>query len=297
MTCQLRHDLRGRVGERHDERLVGHLGQELRLQDAGGGEAEEHVGTFDAFVKTTLIALLAIDRLPLVHQRLAAEIDEAFDVVDPDVFLAGAERDEQVEAGEGGRAGTGGDDLHLGDVLAGKFQAVQDGRGDDDRRAMLVIVEDRDVHLLAKLAFDLETLRRLDVLEVDAAEGRLERRDGRDHAVDLVGIDLDVEDVDAGELLEEDGLALHHRLGRQWADIAEAENRRSVRDDGDEVGSGRIVGCGVRVVTDGKAGGGDAGRIGERQVALVAERLGRLDLKFARARVTVEEEGLLVEVA
>ena len=43
-------------------------------------------------------------------------------------------------------------------------------------------------------------------------------------------VDLDVEDVDAGELLEQHRLAFHHRLGGERADIAEAEHGRAVGD-------------------------------------------------------------------
>jgi hypothetical protein len=51
-----------------------------------------------------------------------------------------------------------------------------------------------------------------------------------------------------------------------------------------------------RVVGDGEAGGGDARRIGERQVALVAERLGGLDLQLAGLGIAVEEQRRLVEI-
>jgi len=63
------------------------------------------------------------------------------------------------------------------------------------------------------------------------------------------------------------------------------------------VGARGVVGGGFRIVADGEAGGGNTRRIGERQVALVAERLGRMDLQLARARIAVEEQRLLVEVA
>ena len=77
---------------------------------------------------------------------------------------------------------------------------------------------------------DLEALRRLDVLEVDAAEGRLEQLDGADELLGIVGGDLDVEDVDVGEALEEDALALHHRLAGERPDVAQAEHRGAVGD-------------------------------------------------------------------
>src|SRR5690606_347173 len=144
--------------------------------------------------------------------RLAAEIDEAFDIMDPDVFPACAQQDEQVETGEGGGTGAGCDDLDVGQVLAGVFEAVEDGGGDDDRGSVLIVVEDRDVHLLAQAAFDLEAFRSLDILQIDPAEGRLQRRDSRDHRLDVIGVDLDVENVDGGKFLEQDRLAFHHRL-------------------------------------------------------------------------------------
>ena len=119
--------------------------------------------------------------------------------------------------------------------LAGKFERVRHRRRDDDRGAVLVVVEDRDAHAGLQPLLDLEAFRRLDVLEVDAAEGWLQRCHDVDEAGDVLLRDLDVEDVDAGEFLEQDRLALHHRLGGERADIAEAEHGGAVGDDRDEV--------------------------------------------------------------
>ncbi len=98
---------------------------------------------------------------------------------------------------------------------------------------MLIVVEDRDLHALAQLALDVEALRRLDVLEVDAAEGGLKRGDDLDQLVGVELVQFDVEYVDAGELLEEAGLALHHRLAGERADVAEAEHRGAIGHDRD----------------------------------------------------------------
>jgi len=110
---------------------------------------------------------------------------------------------------------------------------------DDDRRAVLVVVEHGDLHPLAALALDVEALGRLDVLEVDSAEGRLERNDHVDELVRIAFVQLDVVAVEAGEFLEQHGLALHHRLGRKRTDRAETQHGRTVGDDRDEIAARR----------------------------------------------------------
>ena len=57
----------------------------------------------------------------------------------------------------------------------------------NDGRAVLVVVKDRDLHASAQACLDQEALGRLDVLEVDAAEGRLQ---AGDNFHQLVGVGL-----------------------------------------------------------------------------------------------------------
>ena len=73
-----------------------------------------------------------------------------------------------------GGAGAVADELRRLHVAAGELQRVDQAGGGDDGGAVLVVVEDRDVHQLAQPLLDDEAVGRLDVLEVDAAEGRAE---------------------------------------------------------------------------------------------------------------------------
>ena len=155
---------------------------------------------------------------------------------------------------------------------------------------MLVVVEHRDLHPLAKLALDVEALRRLDVLEVDAAEGGLERGDDVDELVGVALGELDVEDVDAGEFLEEDALAFHHRLGGERADGAQPEDRGAVGDDRDHVAARREAARLPGVLDDRLARRGHARRVREREVALREQRLGRGDFDLSGDR-----EAMIVE--
>ena len=126
-------------------------------------------------------------------------------------------------------------------VAVGDLEGVGERGEGDHGGAVLVVVEDRDVEPLLEAVLDLEATRRRDVLEVDAAEARREPDDGLDDLVDVGGREADRYAVDAAELLEEDGLALHHRHRRGRADVAETEHRRAVTDDGDRVGHPGVV--------------------------------------------------------
>jgi len=136
---------------------------------------------------------------------------------------------------------------------------------------VLVVVEHRDVQALPQPVLDLETRRGGDVLQVDPTEDRGDALDGLDDLLGAVHVQADREGVDAGELLEEQGLALHHRQGGLRADVAEAEHGGAVTDDGHGVAlDGEVVDPG-RLPLDGQADAGHPGRVGHRQVVAVAD--------------------------
>jgi hypothetical protein len=73
------------------------------------------------------------------------------------------------------------------------------------------------------------------------AEGGLQRGDHFDQLLRVFFVDFDVEHIDAGELLEQDGLAFHHRLGRQRADVAQAQHGRAVGDHAHQVAAAGVL--------------------------------------------------------
>ena len=152
----------------------------------------------------------------------------------------------------------------------------------DDRRSVLVVVEDGNLHRLPQRLLDVEAIRRANVLEVDAADRRLEQLTEANHVVGILRPDLEIEHVEIGELLEEISLAFHHRLAGERPDVAEPEHRRAVRDDGDEIALRRVPVRVVGIPLDLDARLGDAGRVRERKVALVREPLRRNDGDLSR---------------
>src|SRR4029450_4089314 len=113
---------------------------------------------------------------------------------------------------------------------------------------------------------DVEAVGRLDVLEVDPADGGLEELAELHDVIGRLRADLEIEDVDVGELLEEIPLAFHDGLAVERPDVAQPEYRGAVGDDGDEVAARRVAVSRVGVVPDREAGLGDTGRVGEGEV-------------------------------
>ena len=186
----------------------------LGLERAGGRQAEEHVGAVQRLGQRARVGLDRMRRLPLVEVG-AALVDHALAVAHDDMVVAHAHRLDQLGAGDRRGAGAVDHDLDVLELAPGQVAGVDQAGGGDDRGAVLVVVEDRDVHPLAQRLLDDEAVGRGDVLEVDAAEARLEQRDRVDEPLRVLGVELDVDRIDVGEALEQHRLAFHHRLGRR----------------------------------------------------------------------------------
>jgi hypothetical protein len=287
-------DLRVRVRHREDDRLRRHRADHLVREGALGGEAEHRVRPRHRVREGAGRGLGRVGRLPLVHALGAAAIDDALGVAQDDVVGGEPHRLEELRAGDAGGARAVHDEPRLAHVAARQVERVDEAGGRDDRGAVLVVVEDRDVHDLAQALLDHEALGRLDVLQVDAPEGRREIAHAVDEGVRVLGVDLEIDRIDVGEALEQHRLALHHGLRGERAEIAEAEDRGAVRDHRHHVGARRVVVGGRRVLGDRLHRDGDAGRIGEREVPLRRHRLRRDHLELAGPALGVELQGLLI---
>jgi hypothetical protein len=221
-------------------------------------------------------------------------VQDALRVDHQDIGRIDAQRDVHVGARNACRAGAREHDTDLRDVALGQFERVQQCGTADDGRAVLIIVEHGYVHHLLKRFLDVETLWRLDVLEVDAAEGRLEQLDATDQLVGVLGAKLDIEDVDIREPLEQDGFALHDGLARERPDVAEAEDGRAIGHDSDQVAPGRVREDIRWIFVDQPARQRHARRVRHGQVALRKARLRGYNLDLARPEAIVVLQNIVV---
>ena len=148
----LRRDLRVRVGHREDDRALRHRADALDADRAGPGEADEDVGARERLVG----GALEPSRVRLLGERELRRVESGAAVVERAVrgrsrrCRAHAGRQQHPRCRNAGGTRAGEDDADVLDALADHAQRVQQRGEDDDRRPVLVVVEDGNVECLAQ---------------------------------------------------------------------------------------------------------------------------------------------------
>ena len=176
--------------------------------------------------------------------------------------------------------------------LADDPGGVDEGGENDGRGALLVVMPDRNVQLPAKGVEDSKALGLGDVLEVDPAEARLEQLDGPHNLVRVLGSEAEGNRIDPTQVLEQQGLALHHRQGGLRPDVTETEYPAAVRDDGDAVGLVAVLEYQGRVGANRTAGRRHARAVPNAEVFEPPHRAFRKDLHLA-AVIGMKAQGFL----
>ena len=188
---------------------------------------------------------------------------------------------QDLRHGRAGRAAAGGHDPDVFQSLPDNPESVDKRGQDDDRRAVLVVVEDGNVELVAQALLDRKAARRCNVLEVDASEAGGDCLHDRNDRVDVLRRQADRESIDPAEVLEEHCLAFHHGQGCLWADVAQPEHRRAIGDDGDHVLLDRERPRLLRIVGDRLGNAGNSRRVHHRQIFSCFQRRFRDHLDLA----------------
>ena len=280
-------DFRCRVGESENNGPFAHRINHLRLHQISSRQAEKHISTLHRFAQGAQFGIYRKGRLVLVHGFGAAGIDDTTRVANQHFILVEPHVDQQVETGKGRRPGTRGDQPDLRDILVDHFKSRFHRSRHHYRGAMLIVVEHRNFHALMQVFLYVETIRCLDVFEVNAAKCRLQAFDGFRQLVRIFFIDLDIEHIDPGKALEQNGLAFHHRLGSQRADITEPEHRSTIGDHAYQVGTRRVFARREGIFFDFETGIGNTGGVSERQIVMRGHRFGGLDAQLSGSRLTV----------
>ena len=206
-------DLGVRIGHREDDGIPGHALDVTNREDARHAQPDEDVGLLHGVAEPALdlpgirgrchpaLHEIHADGTPAMERAVLVDTD---DVTDP-------AREQDFDGRRPRRAHAGDDHSELLRILADDAERVQQRSQDDDGGAVLVVVEHRDLEILAEPLLDLEAAWRRDILQIDAAEGGGEQLHGFHDLVAVLGGQADRKGIDSGELLEEHRLAFHHR--------------------------------------------------------------------------------------
>ncbi|MDT4855915.1 hypothetical protein FQZ97_902880 [compost metagenome] len=157
-------------------------------------------------------------------------------------------------------------------------------------------MEHGDVALLDQHLLNFEAVGRLDVFQIDAAEGIGDACDRVDESLRALCLDLDIDRVNAGEALEKQRLAFHHRFTGQGAQITQAEDGGAIADHGDQIAlAGEAVGV-VRVRGYRPDRFGHPRAVGQREFGGSVGRLAQFDADFPGAGEFVIVQCGLLEI-
>src|SRR5690606_33630825 len=228
-------NFRDRIGQGQDKWARRHLFDHVRLKHATRRQPQKHIGTADHIGQRARVGVL---RKPLQFRRHTFRTplpDQTMDISHPDIVNGHTKVDHQVKASQRRSPRPGCHHFDGVNVFAYHLQAVDQRRRYGNGSAVLVVMKDRNLHALAQCALDLEALGCLDVFKIDAAEGGLKRGNGFNKLVRIALVDFNVENINTGKFLEQDGLALHDRLRRLGANVAQTQYSGTIGDNADQV--------------------------------------------------------------
>ena len=285
-----------RIGIRHSEndRVGGHGADHILVEGAFDREPRENIRANQRFGQGAQRRVLHEAVFIFVHATFAAFVDDALGVAEDDVLALHAQSHIVLGAGDSGRSGAVEDHAHFAYVFTHHFESIQQGRARNYRGPVLVVMEDWDLHRLAQFFFDLEAVGGFDVFEVDAAERGFEQLAELDNLFGIFAVHFDVEDVDIGKAFEQDRFAFHDGLSGESSNVAEAEHGGAVAQDCDQIATACVLEGILGILLNFETGLGDAGCIGQAEIALRAAGLGRRDFNFSRALAIVIIQCLLL---
>ena len=161
--------------------------------------------------------------------RRAAGVQDTVFIHSNNVFGTG--NLQHLDDGRTGSAGAVLHDLDIFQPLANNLEGVEHAGQHDNRGAVLVVMEYRDIQVALQLRFNIKALRAADILQVDAAKSRSDGLDSGNNFLAGGSIQADGERIDTAELLKQNALAFHDRQTSFGADVAQAQHSSTVCDN------------------------------------------------------------------
>ena len=241
------------------------------------------------------VSLLREALFIFVHPFFAAFVDDALRVAENDVLALHAEAHVMLGAGDARRSRAVEDHAHFADVFADNLQSIQQGGAGNDRGAVLVVVKDGNLHRLArgsssiwKQSGALMSSRLIPPKVGSSNWQSLMISSGSWLFTSMSKTSTSAKRLKRTALPSMTGLPARAPMSPRPSTAVPLLSTAT-----------RLPRAGVlegvlRILLDFKAGLGNAGRVGQAQIALRAARLGGRDFNLSGTRPVVIIEGLLL---
>src|ERR1035437_8747007 len=261
-------NLRIRVCQGKDKGPRPHSTQHLPSYASCCRKADENIGIHQSLGKRAEWSLSQEPSFVRIEPFLAPFIENSFRITHQNVFGKRTEEDEEPRACDRTRSCAIDNNPGAADLFTCHLQSIQQCRTGNNRCAVLIIMEHRNLQSPAQLRLNDEALGCLDVLQIDSAECGLEHLASTDDILWIVGGQLKIKDVDVRETLEEDRLPLHHWLACGWTNLPQPQNSSSVRNNCYEVRLSCVFVDEIRFAVNCQTGSGHTRGVGQTQIPL-----------------------------
>ncbi len=126
-------------------------------------------------------------------------MNKPFGIEHKDIFTFDAERHVKIGAGDGSRTGSGNNDFTRGYFSSGQLAGVDKPRSGNNRRTVLVIMENGNIHFFFQAFFNIKAFGRFDIFQIDTAECRLKGFDDLTNFFRVFFGKLDIEHINIGK--------------------------------------------------------------------------------------------------
>ena len=184
--------LRIRIRQGEDYRILRHRLHHLGRHDFGYAEAEENVGSHHCLLQG--VDIPCGGELTLLRaEGFSIGANHPFRVAHHYIRWVNAKGHIKARAAYCGRARSVDHEPHLAELLTLDLDCVEESGARYYRRSVLVVMHYGNIAFLLQPTLNLETFRRLDILQVDASECRRHGLDCRHKSVRVGLVDLYVE--------------------------------------------------------------------------------------------------------
>ena len=195
-----------------------------------------------------------------------------------DVFYA--ERHQEFCNGNACRARAVDNDVNIFNFFVCKLERVQKRRRRNDRRTVLIVVENGNIQLFFQSRFNFKTTGRGNVFQIHAAKRACQQLDRLDNLFRIFRTNTERISVYVAERLKQRALTFHNGHTRFGADIPKAKHRRTVGNNGNGVPTTGEIKTLFHVFVDCQTRFGNAGGIRQGQMFSVLYAYTGYDFDF-----------------